>query len=97
MNYLNYDGLTNCFLFYNLFSALHEYELVSVILEFFDGIAEDKDSYVRKAVCQLIINVCNDCDSRHHEKLLKILEKVCLLLLLLILFIHLIIALCSVD
>lgn len=83
-----------------MFSTLYEYELISVILEFFDGVAEDNDPSVRQAVCQLIINVCNDCDSKHHEKLLQILEKVCLFyhnLLLLFICIHLIIVKCSVD
>ncbi|VVC44066.1 Rap GTPase activating protein domain,Tuberin,Armadillo-like helical,Armadillo-type [Cinara cedri] len=58
--------------------VLYEYELVSIILEYFGEIAEDSDPSVRQAVCQFIINVCNDCDSRHHEKLLQILEKVLL-------------------
>lgn len=58
---------------------MYEYELMAVILEVFGGIAEDNDPYVRQAVCQFIIVVCNDCDSVHHAKLLQILAQVCLL------------------
>jgi len=56
---------------------MYEYELMRVILDVFGDVAEDNDPGVRKAVCQFIIGVCNDCDSSYHEKLLQILEKVC--------------------
>lgn len=48
-----------------------------VILSTFDGIAGDNDPDVRQTVCRFIIDVCNDCDSSYHEKLLQILDKVC--------------------
>jgi len=55
---------------------MYEYELMKVILDVFGGVAEDNDTSVRKAVCQFIVGVCNDCDSGYHVKLLQILEKV---------------------
>jgi len=51
-----------------------------VIQAIFGGIAEDSDPCVRKAVCQFIIDVCNECDSSYHVELLLLLQKVCLLI-----------------
>lgn len=58
---------------------MYEVELIKLVQDTFGEIAEDCDPYVRQAVCQLIIVVCNDCDVVYHEELLQILDKVCLL------------------
>lgn len=61
-----------------MYSALYENELIKVIQDVFGNVAEDPDPCVRKEVCELIITVCNDCDDVHHQELLQILDKVCL-------------------
>lgn len=49
---------------------------MNVILDVFNGVAKDKDPIVREAVCRLLINICKECDSEYHMKLLQILEEV---------------------
>lgn len=49
---------------------------MKVIHDTFGKVADLYDSNVRQAVCKFIIDVCNDCDSSYHAKLLQMLEKV---------------------
>lgn len=49
---------------------------MKVIHDMFGKVAEVYDPNVRQAVCKFIIDVCNDCDSSYHAKLLQMLEKV---------------------
>lgn len=56
---------------------MYESELMRIILNVFEEVAEDHDPRVREAVCDFIIFVCDDCDSSYHVKLLLILDKVC--------------------
>lgn len=58
-----------------------------VILDVFNGIADDNDPCARQAVCQFIIDVCNECDSSYHVKLLQILERVSFLIISIIIMI----------
>jgi len=60
---------------------MYEAQLIKIIQNVFCEIAEDNDTRVRLAVCQFIISVCDDCDSKHNIGLLKILEKVTIYLL----------------
>lgn len=63
-------------MYYNLNSVVYENELIQIILDTFGEVTEEDDPNVRQAVCELIIEVCNNCDSNYHVKLLQILDKV---------------------